>query len=111
MHYLSGRKIIVTLAIIISSFIIALSQVAYSIPSGNPENGRRWYNMNNCTSCHGDKGNNGMAPDIAGLELGFGSFLKTRRKPDSVSKPIYSEAEISKQDAVDMYVWLKGNPQ
>jgi len=111
LHFLSGKKIIVTLVIIISSVVIVLSQVAYSIPAGNPENGQRWYNMNNCTSCHGDKGKNGMAPEVAGLQLGFSSFLKNLREPDSVSKPTYSEEEISKQDAVDMYVWLKGNLQ
>lgn len=110
MHFLSGKKIIVKLVIIVSSVAVTLSVVAGSTPKGNPENGERWYNMNNCTSCHGDKGNNGMAPVIAGLELGFSSFLKNLRKPDSVSKPFYSEARISKQDAVDMYVWLKRNP-
>ncbi len=109
MHYASSRKIIVALVIIISLFVIVLSQAAFSIPTGNPEDGQRWYSMNNCASCHGDTGKNGMAPDVAGLELGFGAFLKNLRKPDSVSKPTYSDAEISRQDAVDMYVWLKGN--
>ncbi|WP_163340423.1 c-type cytochrome [Desulfopila sp. IMCC35008] len=109
MEFISYRKRIVTLAIIISSVVIILTQVAYSIPTGNPENGQRWYNMNNCSSCHGEKGRNGLAPDVAGLELGFGSFLKNLRKPDSVSKPTYSESEISKQDALDIYAWLKRN--
>ncbi len=111
MRLFSCRKSIVIFAIIISSFFIVLSQVAYSTPTGNPANGQRWYTMNNCSSCHGDKGKNGMAPEIAGLELGFGSFLKNLRKPESVSKPTYSVAEISEQDAADIYVWLKKNPQ
>lgn len=110
MHFLSGRKMIVKFGVIISSVVIILSQVAYSIPTGNPENGQRWYSMNNCSSCHGDNGKNGLAPDVAGLELGFGSFLKNIRKPDSVSKPTYPEAKVSEQDALDMYVWLKENP-
>jgi len=110
MHCISGKKIIVKLAITISSVVIIISQVAWSTPTGNPENGQRWFNMSNCSGCHGEKGKNGMAPAIAGLELGFGSFLKNLRKPDSVSKPTYSEAVISTQDAVDMYVWLRENP-
>lgn len=52
-----------------------------------------------------------MAPAIAGTEIGFGSFMKNLRKPDSVSKPVYSETDISRQDAADMYAWLKRNPQ
>lgn len=110
MSLLSARKAIIVLAITTSSIGIIFSQVvAYSTQPGNPENGRRWYAMNNCTSCHGEGGKNGRAPEIAGLKLGFGSFLKHLREPDSVSKPNYSEEDISKQDAADMYVWLKEN--
>lgn len=111
MHYYSNRKIVVKLAIVISSIVITLSLATNGKPTGNPENGQRWYSMNNCDSCHGEWGANGMAPEIAGMELGFGSFMKNLRKPKSVTKPTYTEAEISAQDAADMYVWLKENPQ
>lgn len=108
MDYFSDRKMITKSAIIIYSVVISLSLVACSAPKGNPENGRRWFNMNNCYSCHGNEGKNGVAPSLAGLEMGFGSFVKNLRKPNAGSKRSYSEAEISKQDAADMYAWLKG---
>ena len=108
MDFFADRKMIAKLAIITCSAVISLSLAACSNPKGNPENGRRWFNMNNCYSCHGNEGKNGAAPSLAGLEMGFGSFLKNLRKPNSGSKRTYSEAEISKQDAADMYAWLKG---
>lgn len=111
MHSYSARKVIVMLALILSSAAIGLSLVACSAPKGNSLNGQRWYSMNNCSSCHGDKGKNGLAPEIVGLQMGFGSFLEYLRNPDSPSKPTYSKAKISKQDAADIYVWLKENRQ
>ena len=111
MHFYTDRKIVVKLAIIVFSVVIVLSYATNVKPTGNPQNGQRWYSMNNCDSCHGERGSDGMAPAIAGLELGFGSFMKNLRKPKSVTKPTYSEDEISKQDAADMYVWLQRNPQ
>lgn len=78
-----------------------------SAPPGNPANGNKWFMMNNCSSCHGPHGNDGRAVNIAGLEMGFGSFLRKLRKADSQVMPSFPETKVSKQDAADMYAYLK----
>jgi mono/diheme cytochrome c family protein len=81
--------------------------IACGTPTGNPENGKKWFSMNNCTSCHGPHGNDGKAPHIAGLEMGFGGFLGKLRSNQSPIMPAFPESKISKQDAADMYAYLK----
>jgi mono/diheme cytochrome c family protein len=103
----SGKVGMVKRLFVICSMAAAVSLPACSAIKGNPENGRRWYSMNNCSSCHGEDGRNGLAPSLAGMELGLRDFMKNLRKPTSVSKPTYSETDLSKQDAVDIYVWLQ----
>jgi len=93
--------------IIACSLIFLLLSVACGGPTGNPENGKRWFDKNNCSFCHGESGKNGKAPAIAGLKLGYGSFEKKLRKPDSTIMPSFSEQEVSRQDVADMYTWLK----
>ncbi len=79
-----------------------------SSPTGNPENGKRWYSKNNCFSCHGIEGKEGKAPQLAGLKMNYSSFLRKLRKPDSTIMPTFPEEEVTDQDVADMYSWLKG---
>ena len=76
-------------------------------PAGNPDDGKRWYAMHNCSSCHGLHGNDGRAVDVAGADMGFGSFVRTLRRTDAPIMPYFPESKISKQDAADMYAYLK----
>lgn len=78
-----------------------------SAPPGNPADGKRWFLMNNCSSCHGPHGNDGRAVNIAGLEMSFGSFLRKLRKTDTQIMPSYPETKVSKQDAADIYAYLR----
>jgi len=75
--------------------------------SGDAEAGKKWYAMNNCGSCHGPNGNDGRAVNIAGLDMGFGSFVRKLRKTDAPIMPGFPESAISKQDAADIYAYLK----
>lgn len=105
----SKRRISAKTATTVVSIVVMISLASCFAPKGDPESGKRWYSMNNCSSCHGEEGINGMAPDIAGLKLGFSSFMRNLRNPDSVSKPRYSEADLPENDAIDIYLWLKEN--
>lgn len=107
MFLYSGKVDMAKLVRVICLIAAAVSLPACSTTKGNPENGRRWYSMNNCSPCHGEDGKNGLAPSLAGMKLGLGDFMKNLREPTSVSKPTYSETDLSKQDAVDIYVWLQ----
>lgn len=80
-------------------------------PTGDTENGKKWYTMNNCGSCHGPNGNDGRAPSLAGLDMGFGSFVRKLRKTDAPIMPAFPESKVSEQDAADIYAYLKSLKQ
>ena len=91
-------------ALIVSSLLLL---AACGTPQGNAENGKKWFAMNNCTSCHGPHANDGKAPQIAGFDMGFRSFLAKLRTKDAPIMPFFPESKISKQDAADIYAYLK----
>jgi mono/diheme cytochrome c family protein len=67
--------------------------------------------MHNCYSCHGIHGDDGRAAKIAGIKMGFGSFVrKLRSTSSSIMRP-FPESKISQQDAADIYAYLKTMPQ
>lgn len=76
-------------------------------PPGNAENGKKWYDMNNCNACHGETGSGGKGPNITNLDMGFGSFVKKLRTKDAPIMPPFPETKISEQDAADIYAFLK----
>ncbi|MDR3630324.1 MAG: cytochrome c [Desulfocapsaceae bacterium] len=80
---------------------------ACNTPQGDPENGKKWFAMHNCSSCHGPHGNDGKAPHIAGLDMGYGKFVRKLRSSDSPIMPTFPESTISQQDAADIYAYLK----
>lgn len=82
-----------------------------SAPEGNPEQGKRWFTMYNCFSCHGKNANDGRTAEIAAIKMGFRSFEGYLRDPDSPSMPEFPEEKLSKQDAADIYAWLKSLPE
>ena len=94
---------------ILSLLIIATAGLpaACSAPAGNAEEGRKWYSMHNCSKCHGENGQNGRAKQIVPLDIGFSHFEDILRAPYSPSMPPYTEARLSRQDAADIYAWLK----
>jgi len=93
------------LGIFLMTFMVAGSSCAAQ--SGDAEAGKKWYAMNNCGSCHGPNGNDGRAVNIAGLNMGFGSFVRKLRKTDAPIMPGFPESKISKEDAADIYAYLK----
>ncbi len=85
----------------------ALLVISCSTPMGNPEDGKRWYLMHNCFSCHGPHGNDGKAPEISNLSMGFWRFKRKIRNAGSPIMPKYPAAKISDQDVADIYAMLK----
>jgi mono/diheme cytochrome c family protein len=80
-------------------------------PKGDIEEGKRWYVMHNCYACHGNNGNDGRAAEITGIDMGFSSFVRFLRNPDSPSMPPFSESKLPKDDAADIYAWLRSLPK
>lgn len=82
------------------------------MPQGNPENGERWFRMNRCNGCHGEKGIGGKGigkkgPVIAGLDLSYRQFIHKLRHPDSAIMPVFKPERVSDSDAADIFLWLK----
>ena len=92
-------------------FLALLSIGGCGTPDGNPEAGKKWYTMNNCNSCHGSNGNDGRAANIAGLDMGFGSFVRKLRRTNAPIMPYFPESKVSEQDAADIYAYLKTLPR
>lgn len=80
-------------------------------PQGNATQGKRWYTMHNCSSCHGANGQDGRAAEIAAIDMSFHSFVDILRDPYSPSMPRFPENKLSKEDAADIYAWLKSIPR
>lgn len=76
-------------------------------PDGSVEDGKRWYEMHNCSACHGKSGGDGRAVDIAAIDMRFSKFVGILRRTDAPIMPYFPESKISKQDAADIYAYLK----
>lgn len=87
--------------------LLMTTLLACSTPDGDATEGKRWYEMNNCSSCHGPNGNDGRSPDIANIDMSFRSFLKKLRTMDAPIMPGFPEEKLSKADAADIYIFLK----
>lgn len=100
-------KIYIGYSFVALTLFVSLALYGCGAPTGSPEDGKRWYTMHNCSSCHGLHGNDGRAVDIAGIDMRFGSFVRILRRTDAPIMPYFPESKISKQDAADMYAYLK----
>ena len=78
-----------------------------STPMGNPVDGKRWYSMHHCFSCHGPNGDDGKAPAVKDLNMNFWRFERIIRDAGSPIMPKYPEEKISDQDVADLYAFLK----
>ncbi|MBE0584947.1 MAG: cytochrome c [Desulfofustis sp.] len=76
-------------------------------PSGNAEDGQRWYAMNNCSACHGAQGDDGKAPEIYPLDMSYRHFLSIVRDAGSPIMPKFPPQKLSDEDVADIYAWLK----
>lgn len=99
-----------------SSLILAIALATTTLagcntPSGDAAAGKRWYDMHNCSACHGQNGNDGRAAGVAAIDMSFGSFVKVLRDPYSPSMPRFPEAKLPEKDAADIYAYLKSLPE
>jgi len=92
-------------------FLFLAFLISCSAPPGKPANGKKWFLMHNCFSCHGLHGNDGRAANIAGLKMSFGSFVGKLRRTDAPIMPYFPESKVSKQDAADIYAYLQSLPR
>ena len=96
----------IMLLLLIPALLLPIS--ACSSPEGNVADGQRWYRMHTCNACHGEDGNGRRGgPAVAGLDMGYRSFVHRLRNPQTAIMPAYGEEKINDQDAADILAFLK----
>jgi mono/diheme cytochrome c family protein len=68
--------------------------------------GQQVYFDKQCVACHNATGTGGIGASLAGTRLSFDQFLSVLRNAVP-PKPAFNEAELPRQDAYDVYNWLK----
>jgi len=97
--------------------IPAFAQAPASPASGNPANGKKFYDAYSCYACHGFNGETGArvlagsrSPNLA-TEPQFIAFLRARANlspvQPSTAMPNYSAATLSDAQAKDIYAYVK----
>jgi len=92
--------------------LLPLSQRAATQPAGDPESGKiLWLETEHveCRDCHGDSGEGGFGPDLAGRNLTHAQFIHAVRKPWGIM-PAYAESQISDQELTDLIAYFDSLP-
>ena len=88
--------------------VLVLSLISCgSTPEGNYSDGKRWFSMQHCATCHGDDGSGGKAPQIKQTELSFRDFLSKVRKAKSAIMPSFSKKQLPDQNVADIFSYLQ----
>jgi cytochrome c553 len=90
----------------------ALAQQAPPTPAGDPERAKvLWLKTEHveCRECHGDNGEGGFGPDLAGRNLTRAQFIHAVRKPWGIM-PAYAESQISDRELGDLAAYFDSLP-
>ena len=79
---------------------------------GNPEAGKAAWSGNAiwCRNCHGDNGEGGLGPDLAGRKLSFEQFQHAVRQPWGIM-PAFVAEWVTDQDLTNMQSYLDSLPR
>jgi hypothetical protein len=92
--------------------LLPLAQNAAAQPTGDPEHGKAlWLETLHveCRDCHGENGEGGFGPDLAGRGLTRAQFIHAVRKPWGIM-PAYAESQISDTELTDLIAYLGSLP-
>jgi hypothetical protein len=90
----------------------ALARQAPPTLAGDPEKGKiLWLKTEHveCRECHGDNGEGGFGPDLAGRNLTRAQFIHAVRKPWGIM-PAFAESQISDRELVDLIAYFDSLP-
>src|SRR5581483_105325 len=88
---------------------VALMQASDN-PTGDATAGKAAWNERRCRRCHGETGEGGFGPDLAGRGLTYNPFKQAVRKPWGIM-PTFSELYTSDQAIADMQAYLMTLPK
>ena len=76
-------------------------------PEGNSSDGKRWFGMEHCEGCHGERGQGGKAPKIRQIGLSYRELLSKVRKSESAIMPSYPKERLPDQNVADIFSYLQ----
>ena len=91
--------------------VISLLQAETAQAQGNAEAGEQLWagNAIECSNCHGEEGEGGFGPDLAGRRLSVEQFRRAVRRPWGIM-PAYIDTQISDQDMADLVAYFDSLP-
>lgn len=88
---------------------VPATALAQSAPQGDPKVGAQTFAGKQCRACHGDNGEGGFGPDLAGRALTFEQYKRALRHPWGVM-PKYAEAQISDEQIAGIRALMTAKP-
>jgi cytochrome c553 len=96
---------------LLALLLLPMMQSDSGAPAGRADAGKTAWNAPlSCKNCHGDKGEGGYGPDLAGRGISFSQFRRAVRKPWGVM-PAFTERQMSDQTLADFYAYLMSLPR
>jgi cytochrome c553 len=98
--------------LLVALFLVSLPEQALAQQTGDAERGKAlWLKTEHveCRECHGDNGEGGFGPDLAGRNLTRAQFIHAVRKPWGVM-PAYAESQISDRELDDLMALFRTLP-
>lgn len=91
---------------------VALFYAESAAAQGNAEPGKKlWESADaRCRDCHGEKGEGGFGPDLAGRQLSFEQFKQAVRKPWGIM-PSFTEQQLSDADMANFIAYFASLPR
>ena len=100
--------------IFIALLVVPLLQAgqanAGQAPAGKIDAGKAYWQRTLCKSCHGEEGQGGFAPDLAGRGLSFDEVKRAVRKPWGIMGA-YTESQVSDQTLADLQAYFASLPK
>ncbi len=96
--------------ILVALFLVRIAQAQDVASAQRIAAGKEAWDAKLCRRCHGDQGEGGYGPDLAGRSLSLGQFRRAIRQPWGVM-PAFSEQALSEQNLADIAVYLSSLPK
>ncbi len=101
--------------LLIATLLLPLAQQPDTVPAGDASAGAGVYARKLCRMCHGEQGEGGYGPDIAGGRgLTFAQFQRAIWKPRigtglvyNGNMPFYSKRQISEKHMADLFAFVR----
>jgi mono/diheme cytochrome c family protein len=96
--------------VLLFAAFLAIASAARAQATGADAGKTFWNGSMECRFCHGNNGEGGFAPDLAGRGLSAAQFKQAIRKPWGIM-PAFSDSQVSDQDVENLVAYLNALPK